>query len=147
MRLNKDLREFIALLNSEKVEYVLVGGYALAFHGVPRYTGDIDFLVRPTVENGARIESVLRAFGFASMNLTAADFSAPDRIVQLGHPPFRIDLLTSISGVPFEEIWNNRMASELEGLPIAVISRADLIRNKQASGRPRDIADLAALDY
>jgi hypothetical protein len=146
MHLNKDLREFIGLLNSEKVEYVLVGGYALAFHGAPRYTGDIDFLIRPTLENGRKVEQALRAFGFASMNLNAADFALTDQIVQLGQPPFRIDILTSISGLTFEEIWETRIASDLEGLPVTVIGRAALIRNKKASGRPRDLADLTVLD-
>lgn len=146
MRLSKDLREFIESLNSAKVEYVLVGGYALAFHGVPRYTGDIDFLVRPTIENGLRIEAALRAFGFGSMDLNASDFAVADRIVQLGQPPFRIDILTSISGVSFEEIWSSRIVSDLDGLPIAVIGRAEMIRNKKASGRPRDLADLSALE-
>lgn len=99
MAVPKDLREFIESLNSHGVEYIVVGAHALAFHGRPRYTGDIDLLLRPTLENAARIERVLMEFGFASLWLKAADFLHPERIVQLGVAPNRIDLLTSLTGV------------------------------------------------
>ena len=101
MRLTKDLREFIELLNSQRVEYVLVGAYAMAYHTPPRYTDDIDILVRPSPENAARLENVIRSFGFTALGLRAADFQHQNQVVQLGQPPNRIDILTSISGVSF----------------------------------------------
>ena len=97
MKLHKDLREFIELLNSHDVDYVVVGGHAVAFHGYPRYTGDIDFLVRPTEENASRIVAVLEAFGFAGAHELKASLTQPEKIVQLGRPPNRIDILTSAS--------------------------------------------------
>jgi hypothetical protein len=124
---------------------VVVGGYALAFHGVPRYTGDIDMLVRPSPDNAARLENVLRAFGFASLGLAAEDFLEPDQVVQLGRPPNRIDLLTSLTGVEFEEVWENRVAGSLEGVPVQFIGLDALARNKRATGRAQDRADLQAL--
>jgi len=145
MPLPKDWREFIELLNSRGVEYLIVGAFALAFHGVPRFTGDIDILVRRSAENSARIEEVLRAFSFASLGLSAADFLNPDQVIQLGHPPNRIDLLTSITGVAFEEAWADRVAGELHGIPVRFIGREMLIRNKRATGRAQDKADLEAL--
>ncbi len=145
MPLAKDLREFIQLLNSHGVEFLVVGAYALAFHGHPRYTGDIDLLVRSSAGNAARIEHVLADFGFGSLGLSAADFLVPDRIVQLGLPPNRIDLLTSIGGVGFDEAWNGCIPAELDGLPVRFLGRDALIRSKRAAGRPKDLADLAAL--
>jgi predicted nucleotidyltransferase len=145
MRLQKDLREFIGLLNSHGVEYLLVGGYALAFHGAPRYTGDIDLFVRGTQENAARIERAIAAFGFAPLGLGAADFVRPDAIVQLGQPPNRIDLLTSITGVGFEEAWAGRAAGDLDGLPVYFIGREAFLKNKRATGRTQDRADLERL--
>jgi hypothetical protein len=144
--LQRDLREFIGLLNSHCVEYVIVGGHAVAFHGFPRYTGDIDFFVRPTEENGARLMAVLKDFGFAQVALTGADFSQPGRVVQLGLPPNRIDLLTGISGVTFEEAWATRVDASLDGLPTPFLGRAALLENKRRAGRPKDTADLAELD-
>jgi hypothetical protein len=145
MPLQKDLREFIESLNSQSVDYLIVGAFALAFHGVPRYTGDIDILVRTSAENAARVEAVMRAFSFASLGLSAADFMHPDHVIQLGHPPNRIDLLTSITGVTFEEAWNTRVDGNLHGIPVRFIGREALIRNKRATGRARDKADLEAL--
>ena len=145
MPLQKDLREFIESLNSHHVEYLIVGAFALAFHGVPRSTGDIDILVRRSAENAARVEAVLVDFSFASLGLTAADFIDADQVIQLGHPPNRVDLLTSITGVEFEEAWAERVAANLHGVPVHFISRQCLIRNKQATGRTQDLADLEAL--
>src|ERR1700722_13615383 len=107
MRLEKDLREFVELLNSRKVEFVVVGAHALAFHGHPRYTGDLDLLVRPTVENARRVVEGLVEFGFGSFGLAEVDFAKPDHVIQLGYPPNRIDLLTSISGATFDEVWQS----------------------------------------
>ena len=108
MKLNQDLREFIALLNSTGVKYLIVGGHAVAFHGYPRFTGDMDFFVERSSENAQRIEEVLGQFGFAGLGLTARDFVQPEIVVQLGRPPHRIDLLTSIDGVRFEDAWPRR---------------------------------------
>ena len=115
MRLQRVLRAFIESLNSQRVEYVIVGGFALAFHGLPRYTGDIDILVRASPENAARLNAVISQFGFASTGLSAKDFLEPDQVIQLGRPPNRIDLLTSITGAAFEEVWDHRVPSELGG--------------------------------
>jgi len=114
--LPKDWRAFIELLNSQSVEYLIVGAVALAYHGVPRYTGDLDILVRPSPENALRMESALSAFGITSLGLKAADFSEPDSIIQLGMMPNRIDILTSITGVPFEDAWSDRIQVELDGV-------------------------------
>src|ERR1700737_4781118 len=108
MPLQKDLREFIESLNSRRVEYLIVGAHALAFHGVPRYTGDIDILIHNSPQNAARLQEVIVAFSFASLGLSAEDFLAPDRVIQLGVPPNRIDLLTSITGLEFAEAWAGR---------------------------------------
>ena len=131
MRLPKDWREFVESLNSHGVEYVIVGAFALAFHGFPRYTGDIDILVRRSRVNAGRLEAALVAFGFASAGIPTADFLEADRVIQLGVAPNRIDLLTSITGVDFEEAWQTRVTSELDGLAVAFIDRASLILNKE----------------
>jgi hypothetical protein len=145
MLLPKDWRAFIELLNSKGVEYLIVGAFALAYHGLPRYTGDLDILVRPTPENALRLESVLNIFGFSPLGLKAADFSEPDSIIQLGVAPNRIDILTSVTGVPFEEAWSDRIQAELDGIHANLIGRKALIRNKRLTGRTKDKADLEAL--
>ena len=145
MILQSDLREFIELLNSRKVEYVVVGGYAVAFHGYPRFTGDIDFFVRPTVENGSRLVEVLGAFGFGSLGIDPAIFAAPKKVVQLGRPPNRIDLITGIDGIDFEEAWQSRVPANLAGVPVSFLGRDALVRNKRAAARPKDLLDLEKL--
>jgi hypothetical protein len=146
MAVPKDLREFIESLNSHGVEFVVVGAHALAFHGHPRYTGDLDLLVRPTLENAARLEQALIAFSFSSLGLAAADFLEPGRVVQLGIAPNRIDLLTSITAVTFEEAWDQRVPGELSSVPVAFLSRQTLVKNKRATGRTQDAADVEALE-
>jgi len=143
--LPKDFREFIELLNSHDVRYLIVGGYAVAYHGYPRATGDIDILIEPSEDNARRIESVLTTFGLGSLGLTFRDFLKSGIIVQLGFPPHRIDLATAITGVSFEEAWDGRIETELVGTPVKMISKANLLRNKAATGRPKDSADLDAL--
>ena len=142
MNLSKDLREFVELLNSRKVNYLLVGGHAVAFHGYPRFTGDIDFWIDTSLENAALVAEVVRDFGFASLHIDAADFSAPDRIIQLGRAPHRIDILTSITGVSFPEAWQTRIPTNIGQLEISVISKELLVRNQLATGRPQDLADV-----
>lgn len=143
--LKKDLREFIELLNSHDVKYVVVGGYAVAFQGRPRYTGDIDFFVEMSDENAARLESVVSAFGFNSLGLTARDFTEPKTIIHLGYPPNRIDIITTLSGVAFEQAWDGRVVGEYDGLTISFIGKASLLTNKAATGRPQDLKDRDAL--
>ena len=138
-------RQLLALFNAHQVEYVVVGGYALAFHGAPRFTGDLDLLVRATDGNAAKIVAALVAFGFGSLGLTAGDFLAPDRVVQLGVPPARIDLLTSISGVTWEDVSSGRVRGAYGEVPVDFIGRREFVKNKRASGRHRDLADLEAL--
>ena len=144
-KLQNDLREFIALLNSHAVEYLVVGGHAVAFHGHPRFTGDIDFLVRPTAENAGRVLDAIHDFGFGSLQLTTEDFTTPERIVQLGLPPNRIDILTSISGVAFDEAWNGRVPAKLDEEAVNFLGFDALIRNKKASDRDKDRSDVAKL--
>ena len=117
MRLNKDLREFIESLNSNRVEYLVVGGFAVAWHGHPRFTADIDFFVRSTVENAKAVLAAIRDFGFGSLDITVDDLSEPGKVVQLGVKPNRIDLITSISGVEFETAWANRSPGQIDGIP------------------------------
>ena len=145
MALPKDLREFIESLNSHGVEFVVVGAHAVAFHGYPRFTGDIDLLLRPTPENAGRVMAALGAFGFRSPGLSAADFVRPDAVVQLGVAPNRIDLLTAITGVGFDEAWTGRTAGALGGVPVSFLGYEALLKNKQATGRSRDVEDLARL--
>ncbi|MDP9253337.1 MAG: nucleotidyltransferase [Verrucomicrobiota bacterium] len=145
MNLSADLREFIELLNSRGVEYVIVGAHSLAFHGRPRYTGDLDILIRPCEENATKIVALLRDFGFGSTDFAESDFTEPGQIIQLGRVPHRIDLLTSISGVATDEALRTKIATELEGLSIFILSKDLLIQNKRAVARPQDLADLKAL--
>ena len=145
MSLPRDWRAFIESLNSRGVEYLIVGAVALAHHGFPRYTGALDILVRNSPENAQRLESVLQGFGFGDLGLKAADFIDSYQVIQLGLPPNRIDLLTSITGVSFEDAWAERIEAGLEGMRVNFIGRRALIQNKKATRRPQDLADLAAL--
>ena len=143
---NQDWREWLESLNASGVEYVVVGGIALAFHGIVRYTGDLDVLVHASPVNGERLVNALRRFGFGSLQLTAADFTAPDRVVQLGYPPGRIDILTSIDGVSWEQVHTGAVVGDYAGVPVRYISRPDLVRNKRATGRAQDVADAERLE-
>lgn len=145
MNLHKDLKEFVELLKALDVHFVIVGAFALAHHGYPRYTGDIDLFVENSTENAERILNALRQFGFADIGLTKDDFVAKDQVVQLGVAPNRIDILPFLSGVNFEEVWSSREWGEIGGLKVPFISREMLKQNKLASGRPQDLADLERL--
>lgn len=146
MRLSSDLREFLESLNSRDIDYVIVGAHSLAFHGRPRYTGDLDILVRSTSQNAAKLVNLLNQFGFADSGFKESDFTEPEQMIQLGRPPNRIDLLTSISGVSTEDAFATRVSAQLDGIPVFVLSKDALIRNKRAVGRPQDLADLDALE-
>lgn len=145
--LNEDFRDLLVLLADAGVEFVIVGAYALAFHGAPRASGDIDLFVRPSAVNAGRVFDVLVRFGapLQSAGVTAADFAQPGAVYQIGLPPRRIDLLTEISGVTFDEAWASRTTAEVEGRTVSFIGREALIKNKEASGRLKDVADVARL--
>ena len=144
--LNKDFKEFVGLLNSTGVEYLVVGGYALAAFGHPRYTGDIDLWVRSTEANAAALLEVLEAFGFGALGLTQADFLAPESVVQLGYPPARIDLLTDIDGVDFDACRATRAMVSWDGIELPFIGLEEFRVNKRAAGRDKDLMDLASLE-
>lgn len=139
--LNPDYRDILSAFASERVEYLLVGAYAMAVHGLPRATGDIDLWVRRSTENSRRIIGALRTFGAPTESLVAADFVKPDLVYQIGVVPRRVDILTSISGVEFDEAWTDRLSVKIENLFIPVISRRHLIQNKRSVGRPKDDLD------
>ncbi|MEQ8764310.1 MAG: nucleotidyltransferase [Planctomycetota bacterium] len=144
--LNDDFKEMLSELSAAGVEYLLIGAYAMATYGLPRATGDIDIWVRRSPENAERIWRALARFGAPMDAFDRKDFSREGTVIQIGVAPCRIDLLTSIDGVGFEEAWENRAQCDLDGLSVSVISRQDLIRNKQAVGRPQDRADVSALE-
>ena len=146
MTLSKDWREFLELLNSRGVDYVIVGAQSLAFHGRPRHTGDLDILVRPTPDNARLLLALLNQFGFEQSGFKENDFLQPGQIIQLGRVPSRIDLLTSISGVSTAEAFAGKISAILDGIPVFILGKDALIRNKRAVGRPQDLADLAALE-
>lgn len=145
MPLPEEWRAFIESLNSNGVEYVVVGAVALAHHGFPRYTGDLDVLVRNSTENARRLESAAAEFGLDGLGLKAPDFVDSYRVIQIGVPPNRIDLLTSLTGVTFEEAWASRIETAIGSTRINFIGREALIRNKRLTGRAQGKADLEAL--
>jgi len=145
MEVQRDFRELLALFNEHKVDYVIVGGYALAFHGAPRYTGDIDILIHPDTANAHRILEAIDEFGFGSVDLTAADFQKPQNVIQLGVPPVRVDIITSLTGVSWEDACTGRIQGKYGDIPVHYIGREQFISNKRAVGRKKDLADLEAL--
>jgi hypothetical protein len=145
MEAQSDFRDLLALFNAQKVKYIIVGGYALAFHGAPRFTGDLDIFVQPDPKNARRILAALDDFGFGSIGLSAVDFENPDNVVQLGVPPVRIDIITSLTGVSWEEAFSGRVKGKYGDVPVYYIGREQFIANKRAIGRRKDLADLEAL--
>ncbi|MBU4199716.1 MAG: hypothetical protein KKG09_00615 [Verrucomicrobia bacterium] len=145
MEIQQDFKELLALFNELGVEYLIVGAYALAFHGAPRFTGAIDIFVKPDPENAQRVLLAVKQFGFDFPNLTAEDFKNPDKVVQLGVPPVRIDLITSITGVSWEEAKSHKAPGTFGDLPVSYLGREQFISNKRATGRKKDLADLEAL--
>lgn len=143
--LSKDFEEFATLLNAHGVEYLVVGGYAMAVHGRPRQTGDLDIWLKRDHNNALRVMAALEDFGFGALGLAYTDFETAEQVVQLGYPPFRIDLLTDIDGIAFDEAWPSRFEYRLGELTIPFIGLDALKANKRASGRPRDIDDLENL--
>ncbi|WP_319559466.1 nucleotidyltransferase [Marispirochaeta sp.] len=145
MDTHPDYKELLELFNKRRVEYVIVGAHALALYGVPRFTGDIDIMIRPTQENGECIIKALEEFGFSFSDLSSADFADPDKVIQLGYPPVRIDLITSISGLTWEQVDSGKTLDYYGDVPVNFIGRKELIINKRASGRKKDLADLESL--
>lgn len=144
--LNQDFKEFIQSLNENNVDYLVVGGFAVAFHGHPRYTKDIDIWLRPSESNAEAMIAALTQFGFGSLDINKADFVHPDRIIQLGYPPARIDLLTTIPGVDFDECYQARVQTVMNGVAVSFIDLDNLKTNKRASGRLQDLADVESLE-
>lgn len=146
-KVERDFVELLRSFNSAGVRYCIVGAFAVGFYAIPRYTKDMDVLVEPTVENGERICRALKAFGFGSLKITPNDFARPGRFIQLGYEPVRVDLITSISGVTFEQAWKHRRRGRLGTTPVFFIGVEDLIRSKRAARRTQDLADLETLRH
>mgnify|MGYP006181017187 CR=1 FL=1 len=144
--LNQDFKEFIALLNQHNVQYIVIGGYALAFHGHPRYTKDIDIWIDAKEDNAKRVLDVLRDFGFGSVHLDIQDFISEENIIQLGYPPNRIDILTSAKGVVFGDCISSSHLTMIDDLEVRFLDIQNLIVNKQETGRLQDLADVEALE-
>lgn len=144
--MNRDFVEILAGLSAAEAEFLVVGAHALAAHGCPRATGAIDIWIRPTPENAQRVWMALARFGAPIRDLTVRDLSNPNTVFQMGLPPNRIDIIVQIDGVVFEKAWPSRVQLKLGDLSIPVIGRADLIANKRAAGRPKDLADVAWIE-
>jgi hypothetical protein len=144
--LNQDFRDMLLCLKEEEVEFIIVGAYALAAHGFPRATGDIDIWVRNSSDNARKILRAVMKFGAPNAALTEDDFTSPAMVVQLGVEPCRIDLLTGIDGVEFDEAWKNKVGITVDGLELHILSRTDLLKNKLATGRAKDQGDIAWLE-
>jgi hypothetical protein len=146
IQLPPDFLDLLTALNAAEARYLLVGGYAVGFHGVPRATKDVDVWVEASADNAERVLAALRAFGAPLAGLAAADLGVPGHGFRMGAPPFRIELLTEVSGVMFADAWARRVNTEVDGVRLWVIDRSDLLDNKRAAGRPRDLADVDALE-
>ncbi len=145
MNLSKDCREFIALLRSQGVDFLVVGAAALAAHGRPRYSGDVDFWIRCDADTAAKMERVIENFGFASTKLRAADFAKADQVIQLGVAPNRIDILTGLTALKFDDAWAKRVDVQIDGILLPVLDRESFRVNKAALGRNKDLADIEDL--
>jgi hypothetical protein len=143
--ISKDFREFIELLNAAEVRYLVVGGYAVAVHGYPRYTKDLDIWIEGSPNNADKVTQALHQFGFGALDIRTEDLIEKDQVIQLGYPPNRIDLLTSLEGVSFNDCYGARTTVRIEGVEIAFIDIENLKKNKAATGRAQDLADLEHL--
>lgn len=145
MDLAPDFDEFCALLTAREVEFVIVGAHALAFHGAPRFTGDLDILIRPTEDNARRALAAIAEFGFPTAPLTAADIVGGTKVIEMGVAPVQIHVMSEISGVTWDEVWAGREIGPLGPRGVPFIGREEFLRNKRAAGRPKDLADIDAL--
>lgn len=143
--LPQDFRDFLKLLNSKKIKYLLIGGYAVGYYGYPRATADIDIWVAISKENAKKITEAIRDFGMNTPDLTESIFLKPGQIIRMGYPPIRIEVLTEISGVNFEQCYARRKETKIDGIKVKIISFDDLLKNKKASGRYKDLNDLENL--
>lgn len=143
--LNNDFRDILSAFNAASVRYLVVGAYAVAAHGIPRATGDIDLWIEPTPVNAVRVVSALESFGAPLEGLTSSDFSIPGQVIQIGVAPRRVDILTSIDGVEFSEAELSRMVYRVDDLSVPFLSKSHLVANKRATGRPQDLADVERL--
>lgn len=146
MNLPPDFQEFLRLLNAACIDYAVVGGYAVGRYGYPRFTGDIDILIRPERENAKKVLHALDEFGFGELGITLDDLLGPGMVIQLGVAPLRIDLITSIDGVTNDEVFANRLEESESNNRVYFIGRPQLIKNKKATGRPKDLADLEYIE-
>jgi hypothetical protein len=142
---SKDFKEFLQLLIKNEVDYLIVGGYAVGYHGYPRFTGDLDIWLNPVPQNSKKIMKCIDEFGFSSLGLTENDFTKIGNVIQLGSPPLRIDILNDIDGVVFDDCYRNKVNVEIDEMLVNFISYHDLIKNKKATGRHRDLDDLENL--
>jgi hypothetical protein len=145
IELNRDWTEFLSALIGRRVRFLLVGGHAVAGHGQPRLTEDLDVFVEPELENARRLREALADFGFGAVSPAAEELARPEKVFMLGAKPWRVDILTGIDAVSFEEAWATRVRADFEGGPLYVIGLDALLRNKRAAARPKDLADVAAL--
>jgi hypothetical protein len=145
VKLPRDWRDLIESLCSHRVRFLVVGAHALAAHGRPRATGDLDLLVEPTRENASRLGLALASFGFPALAARSDEFSLPDRMATLGHEPLRIDIMTSISGVSFAEAWRGRLRGQFDKRAVGFLGKREFVKNKKSAGRPKDLLDLALL--
>jgi hypothetical protein len=143
--MNRDFVEMLSALTETGAEFLVVGAHALAAHGVPRATGDLDIWVKGSGDNAKRVLSALEKFGAPLIDLTMSDLTTPGVVYQIGVPPSRIDILTSISGVTFEQAWARRLTVEIEGTSVPILGKQEFIVNKRAVGRPKDLSDLELL--
>ena len=146
MSVNSDFSDLLSEFNAADVRYLVVGGYAVFFHGQPRYTKDLDVWVEPSAENAARVMKALRQFGAPLHDLSESDLSAPGITFQMGNAPNRIDVLTDVASLAFEQAWSNRVEGRYGQQRMWLLSRADLITNKKAVGRPQDLEDVRLLE-
>lgn len=143
-----DFRDLLAAFRDAGVKFLVVGAHALAAHGVPRATGDLDVFVEPTPENASRVWTALTRFGapLSDLDVRESDFSTPGIVAQFGLPPYRIDVMTAISGVSFEDACKDRLDGRFLDVPVSFLGREAFVRNKQASGRPKDLLDIRQLE-
>jgi hypothetical protein len=146
MVLNQDFKEFVQSLNNNRVRYLIIGGYAVALHGYPRYTKDLDVWVEISEANAARITAALDEFGFASLGLQSSDFLEPNQVIQLGYPPNRIDIIMTPKGIEFDACYEDRVVVEIDEIPFNFIDLPNLLKNKRATGRHQDLADVENLE-
>ena len=143
--MNRDFIDMLSALCAAGAEFLVVDAHALAAHGAPRATGDLDIWIRATPENAERVLNALDVFGAPRFDLSIADLTSPDVVFQIGLPPARIDVLTSVTGLEFDAAWPNRMTITVGTLQVPILGRADFVANKRASGRPKDLSDLTLL--